>query len=104
MQEKTYNEYEKLICIRFPVDGINLREFKYSHDFIDNVNHITECSHYVGGDTGMSHFVSVLDEPDRKINYYYNGEGLLATTPFYSLSGKGRINMFHGADFTTENL
>jgi hypothetical protein len=98
-----YDEYEKYICINKPYD-IDLKGFEYSHDFVDNLNHLVECSHYVGGDTGMSHLVSVLDEPDRTINYYYGSVGIIHTTPFYAMRGKGFINLFWNGNYRTDSL
>jgi len=98
-----YSEYEKYICISGDAP-FNLQDFKVSTNFLDNVIHITECSHYVGGDTGMSHFVSALDNNTRKINYYYGSVGLLHTTPFYALQGKGNINLFWNNYWRTDLL
>ena len=103
MQPK-YDGYQKLICTDKPVDGIILKHFEYSFDFLENVNHISECSHYVGGDTGMSHFVSVLDNDERVINYYYSTIGLLCTTPFYIFEGRGKLNMFTQQSWRTDSL
>lgn len=99
-----YYGYEKLICANTTVDGLELRDFKYSFDFLDNIKHLTECNHYIGGDTGMSHFVSVLDNDERVINYYYSTNGLLCTTPFYIFEGKGNLNMFTNQSWRTDSL
>lgn len=99
-----YDDYEKYICINHAHHDINLMDFKYSFDMLDNINHITTCNHYVGGDTGMSHFASVLQNRHRKLNYYYGSVGLLHTTPFYALRGKGNINMFWNNTWTTDAL
>jgi hypothetical protein len=99
-----YDDYEKYVCINQENEGLNLQNFKYSLDFIENVNHITDCSDYVGGDTGMSHFASVIDRPKFKRNYYYGSVGLLHTTPFYSLQGRGCINLFWNNYWRTDFL
>jgi ADP-heptose:LPS heptosyltransferase len=48
---------------------MNLKDFEISNDFMTNVEHILSCEIYVGGDTGMSHFASVLNNGP-KISYY----------------------------------
>lgn len=103
MQSK-FDDYEKIVCIHAEYPGIILKDFRYSFDILENIYHITTCSHYVGGDTGMSHFASALDNPHRKLNYYYGSVGLLHTTPFYALQGKGNINMFWNNNWRTDLL
>jgi hypothetical protein len=102
--DPAYDDYEKYICINAEKEGLVLKNFKYSTDFIENVNHITDCSHYVGGDTGMSHFASVINRQRFKRNYYYGSVGLLHTTPFYALQGRGCINLFWNNYWRTDLL
>lgn len=99
-----YPNHEKILCAKD-----NMREyidpcgFECSTDFLTNLNHLLSAEVYVGGDTGMSHFASVLDPGPRELVYYYSNNGMLHTLPFYSLEGKGTIvkfwQNFHGATF-----
>jgi hypothetical protein len=89
-----YEGYEKIVCSRDNhFDFTRHTDWTHSSDYITNIEHIVDCSHFVGGDTGTSHFVSVVDD-NKIINYYYGSVGLLHTTPFYALQGKGNINLF----------
>jgi hypothetical protein len=64
-----YLDYKKIFCVKTLPDGMNLKDFEISNDFMTNVEHILSCEIYVGGDTGMSHFASVLNNGP-KISYY----------------------------------
>jgi hypothetical protein len=97
-----YDGYEKVLCMTNP-GGIEQKGFICDTDYIRNIEHIIDCSHFVGGDTGTSHFASVLDD-DKHINYYYGSVGLLHTTPFYALQGRGNINMFWDNNWRTDLL
>jgi len=97
-----YDDYEKILCVANPV-AIDQKGFVCETNYIRNIEHIVDCSHFVGGDTGTSHFASVLDD-DKKINYYYGSVGLLHTTPFYALQGRGNINMFWNDNWRTDLL
>ena len=96
-----YDGYEKVICSKEPVG--EFVGWTHSSDYITNIEHIVDCSHFVGGDTGTSHFASVIDD-NKKINYYYGSVGLLHTTPFYALQGQGNINMFWNNNWRTDLL
>lgn len=98
-----YKDYEKIICVKNDIVSTFYDGWKNSYDFIENIEHIVDCSHYVGGDTGTSHFASVLPNKE-KLNYYYGSVGLLHTTPFYALQGKGNINMFHNNNWRLDLL
>lgn len=100
INEYSGNEFEshkKIIGIKNPklLKGIDIKNFEVSSDLQTNLEHIMTCSHYVGGDTGLSHFASVLD--DNKILNYYYYDGLHGTwdsnftAPFYVKSGRGNI-------------
>jgi hypothetical protein len=99
--QEQYDDYEKVVCVN-KIDFFSTK-WEYSYDFMENIEHIVECSHYVGGDTGTSHFASVLPKKD-KLNYYYGSVGLLHTTPFYALQGKGNINLFWNNNWRTDLL
>jgi ADP-heptose:LPS heptosyltransferase len=72
--------FEGIIASKDVIPGLNIKGFKYSHDFIDNLNHIMECRHYVGGDTGMSHFAGSLDKGPY-VEYHYSINTYGATNP-----------------------
>lgn len=100
-----YKDYEKYICINKQISNVDLKDFRYSHDFLENLNHLMECSHYVGGETGMSVLASVLDNNDRILNYYYSSVGLLHTIPLYVLEGKkGHLNLYTPNSWRTDYL
>jgi hypothetical protein len=83
-----YDGYEKVICVsnKSFIQNIDIPdEFIISEDFMENISHILDCEIFIGGDTGTSHFASVLDRGPLKKRYYYSTRGLLHTTPFYSL-------------------
>lgn len=99
-----FNNYEKLVLthLNTPVD---LCGFKQSSDFSENLVHIQECAMYVGGDTGLSHFMSAfVNSPEAGINYFYGAHGLLHTNPFYSGMGIGNMNQFIGTNYNLKNL
>lgn len=95
-----YSGYEKIIGIKHEslLHGIDIKDFKISTDFNSNLEHLLSCSHYCGGDTGLSHFVSVLDDA-KILNYYYN-KGLHGTwrseftAPFRLSEGRGKLNFY----------
>ena len=97
--ENLLNEYsnysgEKIICSSVVPEGIDLKGFTVSTDFIQNICHILECKIFIGGDTGTSHFASALDRGPKDVIYYYSSRGLLHTTPFYALKGKGELRTY----------
>lgn len=97
-----YDQYERIILTDKKVAS-NIHKFTESYDFLDNLKHIQECTIYVGGDTGLSHFVSALTR-NRRINYFYGSHGLVHTNPFYSGHGGGYLNQFIGTDYNLKNL
>ena len=92
--EPEYDEYEKVFCSLYDPVNINKREFAFSVDFLDNINHILTCSHYVGGDTGMSHFAGALDDGP-SLHYYMYSKGETFTLPFH-FTRKGEMNLYGG--------
>lgn len=88
---QTNNEFEKILCVKDIPNGIDLKGFTISTDFIANINHILECHTFIGGETGTSIFASALDRPPENLLYFYSNRALLHTVPFHSLNGKGRI-------------
>lgn len=97
-----YDDYERIVLTNKSVAS-KIHKFTESYDFLENLNHIQECSIYVGGDTGLSHFVSALTDTKR-INYFYGSHGLVHTNPFYSGHGGGYLNQFNGMDYNLKSL
>ena len=90
-----YPDYEKIVCVKdIPAIDINMYGFSMSINFMSNINHIMESEIFIGGDTGTSHFASVLDKGPKELIYYYNGRGMIHTLPFYLLEGKGKLKKF----------
>jgi predicted GNAT family N-acyltransferase len=98
-----YPDHKKVICAKDDLSNyMDLTGFEMSIDFLTNVNHIRTAEVYVGGDTGMTHFASALNNGPKELIYYYNGRGMLHSLPFYSLEGKGTIVKFwHNFENTT---
>lgn len=90
-----FDNYEKYICSNQVYDGLELLDFQYSFDFHENLNHLLECSHYVGGETGLTLFASALDNPHRQLHYFYSANAYTApnydVTPFHFKAGKGQM-------------
>ena len=94
--KKQYPNHEKYICAKEqpPAGLINTDEFKVSTDFITNIEHIMSSEVFYGGDTGVSHFASVLDKGP-ELNYIYSSRCLIHTLPFYFLSErKGNLKTY----------
>lgn len=90
-----YPTHEKIVCAKDDIRGaIDLCGFDLSTDFMTNIKHIMDCEIFVGGDTGVSHFASVLDRGPQELIYYYSDRSMIHSLPFYSLEGKGIINKF----------
>jgi ADP-heptose:LPS heptosyltransferase len=92
-----YPDHEKIVCVKDipdPRAGINLHDFKLSTDFMTNIKHIMDAEIFIGGDTGVSHFAAALDRGPKELVYYYSSRGMLHTTPFYALQGKGILNTY----------
>lgn len=100
-----YPNHEKFLCVKdIPPVNIELYDFMISTDYISNINHIMESEIFIGGDTGVSHFASALDNPPSQLIYYYNGRGMLHTLPFHVLEGKGILKKYwHNCYNTTYN-
>jgi hypothetical protein len=89
-----YDDYEKLICVgKYPFGHEELisAHFKYSFDFMENINHIQTAEIFVGGDTGTTHFAFSLDRGPKDMLYYNSSRALVHTLPFYLLEGKGKM-------------
>ena len=91
--KQKYPNHRKIICCRdVPPDGVT--DFEISTDFLVNIEHIMESSVFYGGDTGVSHFASALDNGP-ELNYIYSSRCLIHTLPFYFLSQrKGNLRTY----------
>lgn len=104
----TYDGYDRIILAPSAIP-YNTYKFDVCYNFLIGLEHLQNCSHYIGGDTGLSHFVSVLDD-SKRINYFYGSHGLIHTNPFYTGVGKsygdegGFLNMFCGQQYNLKNL
>jgi hypothetical protein len=82
-----YSNYSRYVCLKED-DGFPYKDygFQISTDFYENINHIKTCSHYVGGDTGMSHFASALSRGknnDMYCEYWYSARSMMHSLPFH---------------------
>lgn len=91
-----YPDHQKFICAKdIPPEGLfDYSGFKVSTDFMANIGHIMDAEVFYGGDTGVSHFASVLDNGP-ELNYIYSSRCLIHTLPFYYLSErKGNLKTY----------
>ena len=91
-----YPDWEKVICIsnRSLLPAGDYSNFKISTDFMDNIHHIMTCRRFIGGDTGTSHFAWALDRGPESLRYVMSNRGLIHTTPFYLMEGKGSLEQY----------
>jgi hypothetical protein len=76
----------------------NIPGWTDSSNLIESLKHIMTAEVYVGGDTGLSHFVGALDQGPEAI-YYTSSRGLLHTTPFYWMTEKKGTMKTYWLDF-----
>ena len=91
-----YPSHIHIICAKdIPPKGlIDTTGFEISIDFMDNIRYIMEAEAFYGGDTGVSHFASALDNGP-ELNYIYSSRCLIHTLPFYYLSDrKGNLKTY----------
>lgn len=96
--DSRYDGYERLICCKHIPDNIDIKNFTFSTNFDDNINHILTCEYYIGGATGLSLFNSVLENSFKKSIYYYHhgmhgGWESVFSSPFY-IKNKGKLNFY----------
>lgn len=89
--ESTFPNYELVLISQKPL---------YKHgwhnvnDLYQVLKEIMAADTYVGGDTGLSHFVGALERGPDPI-YYYSSRGLLHTTPInWMTNRKGHMRTF----------
>jgi hypothetical protein len=76
-----YSNHQKYFCA-ITQPQLNYRDFLLSSDFMTNVEHIMTCDPYIGGDTGMTHFASIL-APGPRVVYYGSSKSIRNTLPFH---------------------
>jgi hypothetical protein len=84
--------WEKFILTRYEIEGINLKGFKYSFNYSDNLRHVCEAKLYIGGDTGLSHLAGCLT-PRSHCEFYYPNDTYGTANPFYWKT-KGTMNYY----------
>jgi hypothetical protein len=78
--------------------AFNIPGWTDSTNILESLNHIMAAETYIGGDTGLSHFVGALDSGPEPI-YYTSSRGLLHTTPFYWMTEKKGTMKTYWLDF-----
>ena len=94
---EVYPNHKRYICAKnLPPPGlIDTTGYEVSTDFITNIEHIMTAEIFYGGDTGVSHFASVLDPGPKELNYVYSSRCLIHTLPFYfTTEHKGNLIKF----------
>ena len=94
---KKYDNYdgEKILVSN---KAFNIPGWTDSNNLIQSLEHIMTSEVYVGGDTGLSHFVGALENGPEPI-YYTSSRGLLHTTPFYWMTEKKGTMKTYWLDF-----
>lgn len=77
--ENTYPDHELVLISECPIarDG-----WRNCTELVLALDEIMTAEIYIGGDTGLSHFVGALQSGPEPI-YYYSSRGLIHTTPFF---------------------
>ena len=91
-----YPDWERVICIADEklLPSGNYDDYTISTDFLTNLQHIKTCKMFIGGDTGTSHFAWALTSGPESLRYVMSNRGLLHTTPFHLLDGKGNLEQY----------
>jgi len=55
---------------------------------------LMNCKVFLDGDTGTSLFACALDRGPESLRYVMSNRGLLHTTPFHMLEGKGKFEQY----------
>lgn len=93
--EQTFPGYEFVITSQKPITKPGWRNVT---DLVAVLNEIMSADTYIGGDTGLSHFVGALERGPEPI-YYYSSRGLLHTTPINWHTNKKGIMRTYWCDF-----
>lgn len=93
--ETSYPNHDLVIVNQFK---INQDKWRCSTNLIETLMEIMTAEHYIGGDTGLSHFVGALDKGPEP-TYYTSSRGLLHTTPINWLTKKKGTMKTYWLDF-----
>lgn len=81
-----YKDYaaKKIITIKQPLIDFDITQygFEYEHNYLETLGHISQCSHFIGGDSGLSHFAAAQFDPPRQQQYWYPQDTYGTTLPF----------------------
>lgn len=88
-----YTTFDKVLIAKEPIPGLNEKNFRYSHDFNENLEIVRKCVSYIGGDTGFSHFAGALSPGPKYCQYLYSQHTYGTTFPF-NWKIRGRIVYF----------
>lgn len=91
-EKEEYADYEKIVCCKEEIE--RRPNWKYSFDFLTNVNHIMTSEVFVGGDTFSSHIAGTLDRGPKTILYYYSSRSLIHALPFNFYNGRGTLKRY----------
>jgi hypothetical protein len=93
--------YKKVILSKQEIPGLDRMDFKYSHNFYDNLYFVQSCNVYIGGDTGFSHFCGAMDYPDltnkekyKQHRYYLYPKETYGTTYPFHWKTRGKVIHF----------
>lgn len=99
-----FPKYNLILCassnIKNIIDSVDLKKFKVSYDYEENLNHVMDCKYYIGGDTGITHLAGTLTNPSKNI-YYYSCKELLQVFPLHWKT-HGEIRSYSEYGFTLE--
>lgn len=80
-----------IIAAKEVIPDINPGQFTYCFNYRKNLDHIVECSTYVGGDTGLSHFCGALKDHPPIVQYLYPKTTYGTTNPFHWMTTGGMV-------------
>lgn len=93
--EMSYPNYDLVIVNQH---NINIDKWRCSTNLTETLTEIMTAEYYIGGDTGLSHFVGALDRGPEPI-YYTSSRGLLHTTPINWYTNKKGTMRTYWLDF-----
>lgn len=74
-------DLEVIIASKEPIP-FDIGHARYSHDYIETLQHIRTCQTFVGADSGLSHYASAL-HPGPGCEFHYSKNSYGTTQPFY---------------------
>lgn len=89
--DQQYPDHERILATSHSIDRPGWRRIS---NLTESLQAIMTAEVYIGGDTGLSHFVGALDRGPEPI-YYTSSRGLLHTTPFnWATKKKGTMRTY----------